>query len=292
MFAHVIGPRGDPGLECRAVAGEQGAGGLLEPRAVAPHRRQEAVGALLRGAAQVAGGVFAARGIDQLAQRHRRPARLRVQPLPVAWQQGHLARDHAKLGSPAPSLDRRLRLAGGRHLAAIELLHDLRRAAAQVQIKKAFGSDEAVKFLLQMSQGMESLEGNIRTIEQAMKSGTAVTEEMARAMNMDIGSQFQLLRQQVGNLAEILGRTLLPVVTPIIQGISKAVLFFQKLARSMPGLTRVLLTLSMALGAVLVVVGGVIAAAGTIGLMLPAIKAGLAAMGAAIAVAAKLPAAG
>ncbi len=160
---------------------------------------------------------------------------------------------------------------------------DLTQAAAQVQIKKAFGSDEAVKFLLQMSQGMESLEGNIRTIEQAMKSGTAVTEEMARAMNMDIGSQFQLLRQQVGNLAEILGRTLLPVVTPVIQGISKAVLFFQRLARSMPGLTRVLLTLSIALGAVLVVVGGVIAAAGTIGLMLPAIKAGLAAMGAAIA---------
>lgn len=160
---------------------------------------------------------------------------------------------------------------------------DLSQAAAQVQIKKAFGSDEAVKFLLQMSQGMESLEGNISSIEQAMKSGTAVTEEMAKAMNMDIGSQFQLLRQQVGNLAEILGRTLLPVVTPIIQGISKAVLFFQKLARSMPGLTRVLLTLSMALGAVLVVVGGVIAAAGTIGLMLPAIKAGLAAMGAAIA---------
>ncbi|MCK7511761.1 MAG: hypothetical protein MZV70_52100 [Desulfobacterales bacterium] len=107
---------------------------------------------------------------------------------------------------------------------------DLSQAAAQVQIKKAFGSDEAVKFLLQMSQGMESLEGNISSIEQAMKSGTAVTEEMARAMNMDIGSQFQLVRQQVGNLAEILGRTLLPVVTPIIQGISKAVLFFQKLA--------------------------------------------------------------
>jgi len=160
---------------------------------------------------------------------------------------------------------------------------DLSQAAAQVKIKKAFGSDEAVKFLLQMSQGVGALESNIRSVEQAMKTGTAVTEEMARAMNMDIGSQFKLLRQQIGNLAEILGRTLLPVVTPIIQGISKVVLFFQKLARSMPGLTRVVLTLSMALGAVLVVVGGVIAAAGTIGLMLPAIKAGLAAMGAAVA---------
>jgi len=160
---------------------------------------------------------------------------------------------------------------------------DLSQAAAQVEIKKAFGSDEAVKFLLQISQGTEALESNIRSVAQAMKTGTAVTEEMARAMNIDIGSQFQVLRQQVRNLAEILGRTLLPVVTPIIQGISKAVLFFQKLARSTPGLTRVLLTLSMALGAVLVVVGGVIAAAGTIGLMLPVIKAGLAAIGAVVA---------
>jgi len=160
---------------------------------------------------------------------------------------------------------------------------DLSQAAAQVKIKKAFGSDEAVKFLLQMSQSVGALESNIRSVAQAMKTGTAVTEEMAQVMNMDIGSQFKLLRQQISNLAEILGRTLLPVVTPIIQGISKAVLFFQKLARSMPGLTRVVLTLSMALGAVLVVVGGVIAAAGTIGLMLPAIKAGLAAMGAAVA---------
>jgi len=160
---------------------------------------------------------------------------------------------------------------------------DLSQAAAQVEIKKAFGSDEAVKFLLQMSQGVGALETNIQSVARAMKTGTAVTEEMAQAMNMDIGSQFKLLWQQIGNLSEILGRTLLPVVTPIIQGISKAVLFFQKLAKSMPGLTRVVLTLSMALGAVLVVVGGVIAAAGTIGLMLPAIKAGLAAMGAAVA---------
>lgn len=160
---------------------------------------------------------------------------------------------------------------------------DLSQAAAQVEIKKAFGSDEAVKFLLQMSQGVGALETNIQSVARAMKTGTAVTEEMAQAMNMDIGSQFKLLWQQIGNLSEILGRTLLPVVTPIIQGISKAVLFFQKLAKSMPGLTRVVLTLSMALGAVLVVAGGVIAAAGTIGLMLPAIKAGLAAMGAAVA---------
>lgn len=60
---------------------------------------------------------------------------------------------------------------------------DLSNAAAQVKLKKAFGSDEAVKFLLQMSAGMESLEGNIQSVGRAMKTGTAVTEQMADAMN-------------------------------------------------------------------------------------------------------------
>ena len=157
---------------------------------------------------------------------------------------------------------------------------DLSQAAAQVEIKKAFGSDEAVKFLLQMSQGVAALETNIQSVERAMRTGTAVTQEMARTMNLDVGARLKLVGQQMGNLAEILGRTLLPVVTPVLDAIGRVILFFQDLARSSPGLTRVLLSLSLAIGAVLTVVGGVLVAAGTIGLLLPAIKVGLAAIGA------------
>lgn len=157
---------------------------------------------------------------------------------------------------------------------------DLSQAAAQVKLKKAFGSDEAVKFVLQMSQGMGALEGSIQSIRKSMLSGTAVTEEMANAMNMDIGAQFILLRQQLGNLFETLGKTLLPVVTPVIRGISKVILLFQRLAKSIPGLTRVVLTLSLALGSMLVVAGSVMAGIGMIGLALPAIKAGILAIGA------------
>ena len=130
---------------------------------------------------------------------------------------------------------------------------DLSQAAAQVEIKKAFGSDEAVKFLLQMSQGVAALETNIRSVERAMRTGTAVTEEMARSMNLDIGARLKLVGQQMGNLAEILGRTLLPVVTPVLDAFGRVIVFFQDLARSAPGLTRVLLTLSIALGVVLAV---------------------------------------
>jgi hypothetical protein len=160
---------------------------------------------------------------------------------------------------------------------------DLSNAAAQVKLKKAFGSDEAVKFLLQMSAGIESLEGNIQSVGRAMKTGTAVTEQMADAMNQDIGARFLLLRQQVANLSEILGRTLLPVVTPVINGVSRFILFLQRMAKSMPGVTRVVLGLSMALGTILVVAGAVTAAVGMVGLMLPAIKAGFVAISAALA---------
>lgn len=160
---------------------------------------------------------------------------------------------------------------------------DLSQAAAQVKLKKAFGSDEAVKFVLQMSAGMNSLEGNIQMVGQAMKSGTAVTEEMATAMNQDIGARFGLLRQQLSNLFEILGRTLLPVVTPVINSISRFILFLQKLAKAVPGVTATVLTLALGLGAILTVAGLVTAAVGTIGVMLPAIKAGFIAISAAAA---------
>ena len=156
---------------------------------------------------------------------------------------------------------------------------DLSQAAAQVQLKKAFGSDEAVRFLLQMSMGMDQLEGNIKSVEQAMKSGTVTTEQMAKAMNQDIGSQYGLVKQQVANLAEILGRTLLPVVIPVFQAVSHFILYLQGIAKSAPGVTRVILALCASLGAVLVVVGSVTAALGTVGILLPAVKAGIAALG-------------
>ncbi|MCL5103027.1 MAG: phage tail tape measure protein, partial [Armatimonadetes bacterium] len=176
--------------------------------------------------------------------------------------------------------------AGGRLKGIVPILQEVKRgfpdlsqAAAQVKLKKAFGSDEAVRFLLQMSMGMDQLEGNIKSVGQAMKGGTAITLEMANAMNMDIGSQFTLVRQQIQNLAEILGRTLLPVVVPVFQGISRFIFRLQDMARSTPGVTRAILTLCVVLGAALVVVGSVTAAIGTIGIVMPAVQAGIAALG-------------
>jgi TP901 family phage tail tape measure protein len=156
---------------------------------------------------------------------------------------------------------------------------DLANVAAQMQLQKAFGTDEAVKFILQMSAGLDTLQGNIDGVRQAMQGGTAVTREMARAMTSDIGSGLTLIGQQTKNLAEILGNTLLPLTTPILQGVQYVVLRMQDWARAHPGLTRAILATGLALGALLVVVGGGMAILGSLGLLLPGIQAGLAAMG-------------
>ena len=156
---------------------------------------------------------------------------------------------------------------------------DLSQAAAQVQIKEAFGSDEAVKFMLQMTMNTEALAGGIDSVGSAMGRGTALTTQMAQAMNRDIGAQFGLITQQTKNLTEILGSTLLPLTTPLLQGIQFVVLRLQDWARAHPGLTQAILATSLVLGGLLVVVGGGMALIGSLGLLLPGIQAGLAALG-------------
>jgi len=53
---------------------------------------------------------------------------------------------------------------------------DLASVAAQMQLQKAFDTDEEVKFILQMTAGLDTLQDNIDGVKQAMLGGTAVTE--------------------------------------------------------------------------------------------------------------------
>ena len=81
-----------------AIVGIQRARGFLESGQVAGQAAHEEIGGFLPFALAVADFIVAARLFDQLAQRHRRAAGLRGQPVPVARQQRHFARHHAQLG--------------------------------------------------------------------------------------------------------------------------------------------------------------------------------------------------
>src|SRR5690606_15322158 len=83
VLADVGRPADDRILEAGDVAGEQRARRVLEAGFVAGDRVHETVRRFLALAAAVAIAGGAAGGLDQLAQRHRGPARLRVEPLPV-----------------------------------------------------------------------------------------------------------------------------------------------------------------------------------------------------------------
>jgi len=158
-------------------------------------------------------------------------------------------------------------------------------AMEKMEIQKAFGRVEAVAVVDLFYSKIGDLTRNIRQMNAAMRRGTRLTIEMAQAMNMDIGSQMALVSQQLHNLFEIMGELLLPVVNPLIRGLSRVIMALQRAAKAAPGLTRAVLAILAALGSVLVVVGGFMGAAGMVGLMLPAIKAGLVAIGGAVAAA-------
>jgi len=191
-----------------------------------------------------------------------------------------------KVGSAGKTLGLTFTDAQGHMLGIVPILEtlkkkfpDLASVAAQMQLQKAFGTDEAVKFILQMTAGLDTLQGNIDGVKQAMQGGTAVTEQMARAMTSDIGSGLKLVTQQTKNLAEIAGNTMLPIFTPLLQGVQFVVLRLQDWARAHPGLVRGILATTLGLGALLLVVGLVITMIGSLGLLIPAIQIGLATIG-------------
>ncbi|MNR19640.1 hypothetical protein D3C85_1364450 [compost metagenome] len=121
--------------ETFAVLGVERARRFLETGQVTGHACHETVGGLLALAPRILRLVVAAGLFNQLAQRDRGAAGLRAQPLPMAGQQGHLARHHAQLGPAAPARGGVRFLAGGGGGVRRRMpREDLRVVAAQVQI--------------------------------------------------------------------------------------------------------------------------------------------------------------
>ncbi len=79
------------------------------------------------------------------------------------------------------------------------------------KIKEAFGSDEAVAMIKLMYGEVETLEKNTKDLGVEMSKGTALTEAMARAMQMGPAESAKLLAQRQENLAAAFGKTIAPL---------------------------------------------------------------------------------
>ena len=140
-------------------------------------------------------------------------------------------------------------------------------AIEKQEIATAFGTDEAVDLIDLLYSKTGELQDNVLSLYDAMGQGTAVASEMASAMNETEPEKFERLQQQLHNVAEAAGSTLLPVVNDLMEG---AAGFIQKGAEwveNHQNLVRIILLAALTLGGFLAVAGTCIAVVGGVGIV-------------------------
>ena len=147
-------------------------------------------------------------------------------------------------------------------------------AMEKIEIQKAFGTDEAVAAIDLLYNKVGDLKNNITGIGSAMGQGTAFTEEMAKAMNKDIGSGIALLSQRMHNLMEVIGKQLIPVLIPLFSRIGAVINRMIRLAQEHGTFTRVLVTGIAVIASTAFVLGSLAAVLGATGLLFPNVVAG------------------
>jgi len=142
-------------------------------------------------------------------------------------------------------------------------------AMEKMEIQKAFGREEAVAVIDLLYGKVGALTKNIKGLSAVMKQGTGFTGQMARAMNQDIGSGIALLGQRFHNLVEVIGKQLIPVLTPLFSLIGNIINRFIQFAEKHKYLTSVAV-IGVGVIAVLAFTLGTLAAVlGVVGLMFP-----------------------
>lgn len=108
-------------------------------------------------------------------------------------------------------------------------------AIEKVELKKAFGTEEAIGVIDLMYNRIDTLKTNMVNLQSAQAQGASFTQKMAQTMNKDLGASMQIAGQQMHNLVEIIGGMFAPSLTWIIQKGSGVILFLQKLANWVSG---------------------------------------------------------
>lgn len=140
-------------------------------------------------------------------------------------------------------------------------------AIEKQELATAFGTDEAVDVIDLLYSKTDDLQGNILNLYDAMSSGTGIAEQMATAMNETEPEKFERLQQQLHNVAEEAGKTLLPVVNDLMEGAAGVIQKGAEWVDNHQELVRIILLLALAVGGFLAVAGSFIAVVGGVGLV-------------------------
>lgn len=140
-------------------------------------------------------------------------------------------------------------------------------AIEKQEIATAFGTDEAVDLIDLLYSKTGELQDNVLSLYDAMGQGTAVASEMASAMNETEPEKFERLQQQLHNVAEAAGSTLLPVVNDLMEGAAGVIQKGAEWIENHQNLVRIILLAALTLGGFLAVAGTCIAVVGGVGIV-------------------------
>ncbi|MCG8643346.1 MAG: phage tail tape measure protein [Desulfobacterales bacterium] len=147
-------------------------------------------------------------------------------------------------------------------------------AVEKMEIQKAFGTQEAVAVIDLLYNKVGDLESNITGLSSAMDQGTSFTEIMANTMNQDIGAGVALLSQRFQNLVERIGNQLIPVMVPLFTTIGNIINRMTDWTGENETATRILVLFIAGVAATALVLGGLAAVFGSVGLLMPNVAAG------------------
>lgn len=145
-------------------------------------------------------------------------------------------------------------------------------AVEKQQLKEAFGTDEAVAMIDLLYNDIGGLSGGIDSMAESMKQGSAVTTEMAEAINSTPAQKFQVLKQQIHNNVEELGNGLLPVVNETMDKVSGVIQKGSEWISNNQKTVQTIMNIALKLGVVLAVLGTVTGIVGTVGKAILSVK--------------------
>lgn len=141
-------------------------------------------------------------------------------------------------------------------------------AAEKMELQKAFGDTEAVALIDLMYSKVGDLEGNILSLYDAMGQGTGVTQKMASAIQETEPERYERLRQQIHNVTESIGNSLLPTINDAMAKGSEVLTKAGTWIENNQELVRAIMLVVLTLGGFLAVAGTVITVVSGVGLII------------------------
>ena len=140
-------------------------------------------------------------------------------------------------------------------------------ALESAELKKAFGTEEAVALVKLMYNETDTLTSNIKKMESSLEGGTAKTRQMAEAMNK--GKAMKLFGQQMNNVTTLIGGAFSPLVLSLTSNIGDVVKSVGAWMEENESLTSTIVTGVAIAGGLLTVLGSIGIVAGAVGMAMP-----------------------